>query len=597
MSVLKIDTVLTLLFNLLFCADLNHCFLKVLSMKKNQFYLFALLLLLGSACRNAPPPTFTGYDIQKTAIGNKAMVVSAHPEATNAGLAILQQGGNAVDAAITVQLALAVVYPNAGNLGGGGFMVFRDNEGNVKTLDYREKAPLSASRDMYLDSLGNVTDKSVNGHLAVGVPGTVAGIFESMQYAKLEFKTLIAPAIRLAEEGFYLTEQQAESLNEKRDDFIKNNSTTPIFVKDTPWKKNDKFIQKDLAETLKRIRDQGKAGFYEGETADLFVKEMQAGGGIITKEDLKKYNAKWRTPITFQYKEYELHSMPPPSSGGICLAQLLGMVENGALAESGFHTPKSVHLMVEAERRAYADRAEHLGDADFYKVPMSQLLDKAYINSRMTDFNPSTASKSDAIKAGQIKESEETTHLSVVDAEGNAVSITTTLNLSYGSKVVVTGAGFILNNEMDDFSAKPGVPNSYGLVGKEANAIQPEKRMLSSMTPTIVEKDGKLFMVVGSPGGSTIITSVFQTFLNVTEFGMTMSEAVQAKRFHHQWLPDQIFYEANTFTPQQLKTLTNMGHNLVEREPIGRVEAILVKADGTFEGGADTRGDDHAAGF
>ena len=564
-----------------------------------------LLLAFSISCKQNTP-TFQGYEVAKTAISSKAMVVSAHPLATKAGIEILEKGGNAVDAAIAVQLALAVVYPNAGNIGGGGFMVLRDKDGNVKTLDYREKAPLAAHRDMYLDSLGNVIDrKSVDGHLAVGVPGTIAGLFESMEYAKLDFKELIAPAIELADKGFHVTAQQAGSLNSKMPDFKRLNTTMPVFVKDSAWTEHELIVQKDLAETLKRIRDNGKAGFYEGETADLFVKEMQAGGGIITKEDLKKYEAKWREPVTFNYKNYEIHSMPPASSGGVCLAQMLGMVENYPLSEYGFQSTEAVHLMVEAERRAYADRAEHLGDADFYDVPLKRLVDEDYLKSRMENFDAEKASVSEMIEAGMMPESEETTHLSVVDADGNAVSVTTTLNLSYGSKVVVSGAGFLLNNEMDDFSAKPGVPNSFGLVGNEANAIQPEKRMLSSMTPTIVERDGELFMVVGTPGGSTIITSVYQNFLNVVEFGMTMTEAVQARRFHHQWLPDVVFYEEmdttlnlkTTFSAEQLKALEAKGHTMKIRGNIGRVDAILVREDGTFEGAADNRGDDHAEGI
>lgn len=563
-------------------------------MKKNQI-LFILFILVISACRTNEQPT--DYDIQKTAIAEKAMVVSAHPEATKVGVEILKKGGNAIDAAIAVQLALAVVYPNAGNLGGGGFMIFRDKDGKVKTLDYREKAPLAATHDMYLDSLGEPTDKSVAGHLAAGVPGTVAGLFESHQYGKLEFKELIQPAIILAERGFRLTEQQADELNEKRAEFVEHNTTQPVFVKDTDWKKGDLLVQKDLAETLKRIRDNGQKGFYEGATADLIVKEMAAGNGIMTLEDLKKYEAKWREPISFNYKEYLIHSMAPPSSGGVALAQLLGSIENYPMAEWGFQDVKTVHLMVEAERRTYADRAKHLGDADFYNVPTTQITQKEYIKARMSDFDESQASKSDAIKGGEVTaESEETTHLSVVDADGNAVSITTTLNSSFGSKVVVSGAGFLLNNEMDDFSAKPGVPNIYGLIGAEANAVAPEKRMLSSMTPTIVERNGKLFMVVGTPGGSTIITSVFQAFVNVAEFNMTMSEAVQAKRFHHQWLPEKVFYEKNALS-NSLDSLKKMGHILEEREAIGRVDAILVLKNGQLEGAADTRGDDHAAGF
>ncbi|MGB0862553.1 MAG: gamma-glutamyltransferase [Saprospiraceae bacterium] len=563
-------------------------------MKKNQLLLLGFILII-SACRTNEQSV--DYDIQKTAIEANSMVVSAHPEATKVGVAILKKGGNAVDAAIAVQLALAVVYPNAGNLGGGGFMIFRDKSGLVKTLDYREKAPLTATHDMYLDSLGEVTDKSVAGHLAAGVPGTVAGLFAAHQHAKLDFKELIQPAIVLAERGFKLTQQQANGLNEKRPDFVKHNTTQPILVKENDWQKDDLLIQKDLAETLKRIRDNGQKGFYEGQTADLIIKEMAAGGGIMTLEDLKKYKAKWRKPVSFDYKKYKVHSMAPPSSGGVALAQLLGSIEPYPIADWGFQSPKTVHLMVEAERRTYADRAKHLGDADFYDVPTASITQKEYIKARMSDFDESQATKSNDIEGGEVPtESEETTHLSIVDANGNAVSITTTLNSSFGSKVVVSGAGFLLNNEMDDFSAKPGVPNIYGLIGAEANAVAPEKRMLSSMTPTIIEREGKLFMVVGTPGGSTIITSVFQTFVNVAEFGMTMSEAVQAKRFHHQWLPEKVFYEKNALS-SSLDSLQKMGHTLEERDAIGRVDAILVLENGQLEGAADTRGDDHAAGF
>ena len=355
-------------------------------------------------------------------------------------------------------------------------MIYRDKDGTVKTLDYREKAPKAATRDMYLNEAGDVTDKSLYGHLAVGVPGTVAGLFQAHQHGKLDFKDLIEPAIELAEKGFYLTKQQAEGLNGKRE-AIKGVNTSPnVFTKEG-WEKGDLLVQKDLGETLKRIRDNGQKGFYEGETAELFVKEMEAGGGIITKEDLKGYEAKWREPVTFNYKEYQIYSMPPPSSGGIALMQLLGSVENYPIADWGFQAPQTVHVMVEAERRTYADRAKHLGDMDFYDVPIVQITDEGYLQARMENFDPAKASISEEVEGGIVqKESEETTHLSVVDAEGNAVSVTTTLNTSYGSKVVVSGGGFFLNNEMDDFSAKPGVPNVFGLVGAEANAIQPEKK-------------------------------------------------------------------------------------------------------------------------
>jgi gamma-glutamyltranspeptidase / glutathione hydrolase len=552
-----------------------------------------------SCKKSAPQPI---YHIEKAAIAEKAMVVTAHPLATKVGVDILQDGGNAYDAAIGVQFALAVVYPIAGNIGGGGFMISRSMDGEISALDYREKAPAAAYRDMYLDSLDNVIEGlSTNGHLAAGVPGSVDGmikIFEKYSTLK-DFKKLIQPSIDLAEKGFKLTESQANNLNNKQEAFKKCNTSLPVFVNDIPWKEGDLLIQDDLANTLKRIRDQGKAGFYEGETAELIVKEMQAGRGIMTKEDLKDYNAIWRNPVTTNFKDLKIISMPPPSSGGIALTQLLEMVEPFPLETWGFQSKESVHLMVEAEKRVYADRAQHLGDKDFYDVPMNVLMNDAYLNARMENFNPDVATPSDSIQAGIIipQESEQTTHFSIVDPQGNAVSITTTINSGYGSKTVVAGAGFLLNNEMDDFSSKPGTPNFYGLLGAEANAIEPGKRMLSSMTPTIVEKEGQLYMVVGSPGGSTIITSVFQTILNVAVFGMNMSEAVSVPRFHHQWKPDEIRAEEGAISENDKKILITMGHHIKESGGIGRVDAILIRKDGKLEGGADPRGDDHAEGF
>ncbi len=571
-------------------------------MKKHLCLLISLIIFFFTACKEAPKTDVPLYEISKAATTDKAMVVSAHPHATNIGVDLLQQGGNAYDAAIGVQFALAVVYPVAGNIGGGGFMVSRTKAGEITTLDYREKAPAAAHRDMYLDSLDNVIKGlSINGHLAAGVPGSVDGMFKIFEkYSKLkDFKKLIQPSIDLAEKGFKITAKQAQNLNGKQDAFKTCNTTMPVFVKDMPWKEGDLLVQKDLANTLKRIRDQGEAGFYEGETADLIVKEMQAGGGIISKEDLKNYDAVWRTPLNTVYKGYNIISMAPPSSGGIALTQLLEMVEPYPIKDWGFQSQKTVHLITEAERRVYADRAKHLGDNDYYKVPMEELKNPDYLKSRMKNFNPDLATSSDSIEAGvfEPKESEQTTHFSIVDQEGNAISITTTINSGYGSKTVVTGAGFLLNNEMDDFSSKPGTPNFYGLLGAEANAIEPGKRMLSSMTPSIVEKDNKLFMVVGTPGGSTIITSVFQTILNVTEFGMTMDEAVAAPRFHHQWKPDKIMVEKDAVSPADRIALEGMGHEFLERGSIGRVDAILIKPNGKLEGGADPRGDDHVAGF
>jgi gamma-glutamyltranspeptidase / glutathione hydrolase len=543
------------------------------------------------------------YDIKKSLIGKKAVVVSAHPLASKIGSEILKKGGNAVDAAIAVQFALAVVYPQAGNIGGGGFMVYRSNEGEVNTLDYREVAPAAATHDMYLDANGNaIPSLSLSGHLASGVPGSVDGMYESFKkYSKLKsWKQLVSPAIALAENGFRITKQEMDNLNELQAEFKKNNTTLPVFVREKPWKEGDLLIQKDLANTLKEIRKNGKAGFYEGIVADKIVAEMKKGNGIITLNDLKNYHSIWRKPITGKYRGYEIIGMPPPSSGGIAMLQILGILEKYPMAKYGFHSTKAVHTMIEAERLVYADRATHLGDPDFYDVPVNKLLDFNYLLGRAMSIDTNKATLSSVVKAGNfsVKQSEQTTHLSIVDQFGNAVSVTTTLNNSYGSRTVVTGAGFILNDEMDDFSVKPGSPNLYGLVGGEANAIQPGKRMLSSMTPTIVTKDGKLFMVVGTPGGSTIITSVLQVLVNVIDFKMNAKEATHAPRFHHQWLPDLVYIERSGRLPETtISELTKMGHQFKERGYIGRVETILVSPDGTLEGAADKRGDDHAEGF
>ena len=542
-------------------------------------------------------------EIIQSTTSKKAMVVSAHHLATKIGNDILQKGGNAIDATIAVQYALAVVYPRAGNIGGGGFMVIRTKDGKYDSIDYREKAPKASTRDMYLDSLGNVIPGlSRNGHLAVGVPGSVDGMFEvHKKHGQLkDFKALIQPAIDLAANGFLLTPMEIERLNRFKADFQKYNKSSNAFVKETPWKEGDRLVQQELAHTLSLIRDKGRAGFYEGETADKLVAEMKSGNGIITHDDLTSYHSKWRTPLVGDYKNFKVISMAPPSSGGIALLQMLKMVEAYPLAEYGFQSKEAMHLMIEAERRVYSDRAKHLGDNDFYKVPQDSLLEKTYIKDRMADFNPNKATPSDMVAAGNFAvpmESFETTHTSVIDADGNAVSTTTTLNSNYGSKVVVTGAGFFLNNEMDDFSAKPGVPNQFGLVGNEANAIEPEKRMLSSMTPTIVEKDGELFMVLGAPGGSTIITAVFQVFLNVVEFGMPLDDALFAKRFHHQWLPDVVMYENGGLTESSKQSLKDLGHSIKDVKYMALVKAIHVKSDGELHGVGDNRSEDHAAGY
>ncbi|MGH2648182.1 MAG: gamma-glutamyltransferase, partial [Ginsengibacter sp.] len=445
------------------------------------------------------------YETVKNITCKNGAVVSASPLASHVGVNILQQGGNAVDAAIATQLALAVVHPSAGNIGGGGFSVIHLKSGENISIDYREMAPAAASRDMYLDANGNPQMQlSQDSHLASGVPGSVAGIVACMKYAKLPFKKLIQPAIDLAENGFVLSEAEARDLNATKDQFIKLNTTTPIFVKEAGWKAGDTLIQKDLANTLKRIRDNGMKGFYEGETAKLIVEEMKKGHGIISLEDLKSYEAKIRKPIVFDYKGNTVVTMPLPSSGGIMLEQMLKMSSYENLSNMKFETPESVQLMTEIERRAFADRAKFLGDPDFVKVPVKTLVSDTYLKKRMSDYVAGKAGNSKDIDAGVINESEETTHFSVIDKDGNAVSVTTTLNGGYGSRTVVAGAGFLLNNEMDDFSVKPGVPNMYGAVGAEANAIAPHKRMLSSMTPTIVLKNNAPWIIVGTPGGTTI---------------------------------------------------------------------------------------------
>jgi gamma-glutamyltranspeptidase/glutathione hydrolase len=535
-------------------------------------------------------------------ISDSAMVVSAHPLASQVGVSIIKKGGNAIDAAIAVQFALAVVFPAAGNIGGGGYMMIRQKDGTVFALDYRERAPAKASTNMFLDQKGDViSNLSVSGHLASGVPGSVDGMVTAhKKFGSLPWEALLQPAIDLALKGFTLTEREAENINDQKDKLIKYNSVKPEVLLQNEWKPGDSIKYVDLGHTLERIRDNGRAGFYEGKTADDLVAEMERGKGLITKEDLKNYQSTWREPLTSNYKQYKIISMPPSSSGGICLIQLLKCVEPYPLQSYGFNSAKSTHLMVEAERRVFADRTKYLGDPDFYKVPAKELMADQYNDERMSDYNPDKATPSSEIKAGKIPgyESEETTHFSIVDAKGNAVAVTTTLNGWFGSHVVVAGSGFFLNNEMDDFSVKPGVPNIYGLMGTYANRIEPGKRMLSAMTPTIVEKNDELFMVLGSPGGSTIITSVFQVILNVTEHKMGMQEAVDARRVHSQWLPDVIVAENGSLQKNDSLALSKMGHKITARKNIGRVDAILVLPNGKKEAGADrSRGDDSAAGY
>jgi gamma-glutamyltranspeptidase/glutathione hydrolase len=529
----------------------------------------------------------------------KAAVVSARAEASNIGINIIEKGGNAFDAMIATDLALSVCYPNAGNIAGGGFLVYRKSDGSFGSLDYREKAPSLASRDMYLDSIGNVVKgKSTIGGLAVGVPGTIAGLYEvHKKLGSLPWSELVQPAIDLATNGYVVTEKQQKSFENKNIDFININGEKTFYGK--KYKKGDLIINLPLANTLKLIQKDGKSGFYEGANAERFVSRINETGGIINKEDLKNYSPIWRKPIQFQYKELTVTSMAPPSSGGICLGQMLEMIEPFDIKQYGHNSVKSIQLMVEAERRSYADRSEYLGDPDFFNVPKNELIDSLYLKKRMADFDWDKATLSNDIKPGKIifNESEETTHYSIIDKEGNAVSVTTTLNGSYGSKVYIEDAGYFLNNEMDDFSSKPGVPNMFGLLGSEANSILPGKRMLSSMTPTIVEKNKKLFMIVGTPGGSTIITSVFQTILNAYEFDMGIQESVNAPRFHHQWMPDLVIFEPKQFNLELISKLKDKGYNIEEKfsRIIGRVDAIMIDEDGIISTGADYRGDDSSS--
>ena len=566
---------------------------------KNADRLLLVILFFNTSLAGAQKIDPFHFELQKKITSTKGAVVSANALASKVGVQILQKGGNAIDAAIATQLALAVVYPGAGNIGGGGFMVAHLKNGRNISIDFRETAPAKASRDMYLDKNGNPQmNLSQDGHLASGIPGSVAGFFAAMQYATLPFTTLIQPAIELAEKGFSITAHQANDFNELKKEFIQLNTDTPVFVKAMPWKAGDSLIQKDLANTLKRIRDLGAKGFYEGITAELIIAEMAKGKGIINADDLKNYTTKERKAIEFDYHGYHVISMPLPSSGGIILQQVLKMIEQKKIGTMQFQSAASVQLLTEAERRAFADRAKYLGDADFVKVPVKTLVSDSYLGQRMKDFRPGIAGNSQSTKEGMIKESEETTHLSVIDAAGNAVSVTTTLNGSYGSRTVVSGAGFLLNNEMDDFSVKPGVPNMYGAVGNEANAIAPGKRMLSSMTPTIVLKNQLPYLVVGTPGGTTIPTSIIQTLVNMIDYKMTPEDAVNQPKFHHQWLPDEIMVE-NDFNRSTLHQLEAMGYKIVKRDQIGRTELIEIKNGKTrkITAIADKRGDDSAAGY
>ncbi len=573
-----------------------------LSGQKSRFAKLWPVLLLLPVLVSACSPLQTRIVADRGPLASGGMVAAGHPEATRVGVEILERGGNAFDAAVAVHFALAVAYPGAGNIGGGGFAVYRLLDGDAGALDFRETAPSAAHREMYLDQQGEVVPRlSLDGHLAVGVPGSVDGMVElHRRFGSLPFAALVQPAIDLARAGVVLTGREAEKLNRHRADFLAFNAEIPYVVNpDGAWLAGDRLRHPELAVTLERIRDRGRAGFYAGETAALIVAEMRRGGGILTAADLAGYRAVWREPVVGGYRGYRILSMPPPSSGGIALLQLLKGAETFPVSRWGFNRTPTVHLMVELERRVYADRAKWLGDPDFFPVPVSTLLDADYLRRRMADIDPARKTDSARVAAGRIgsPESAETTHFSIVDGAGNAVAVTTTLNGSFGSRVLVAGAGFFLNNEMDDFSAKPGLPNQFGLIGAEANAIAPGKRMLSSMTPTILDRDGELFMVLGTPGGSTIITTVFQVILNVVDHGMTMQEAVDARRVHHQWLPDAVQVEPEALSAETRFELERMGHSFTDVPVLGKVNAVLVLPGGRQEGAADrTRGDDAAGG-
>jgi len=567
-------------------------------MNKISAALIAIIIFCGC---NPEKGTKNGISVGKSLDSLKAGVACAHPLAAEIGAQVLKKGGNATDAAVAIQWALAVCYPEAGNIGGGGFMVMRRNDGLAASLDFRERAPILSFPEMFIGSDGNVVaGASLNTRLAAGVPGSVMGIYAMHgKFGTIEMRELINPAIALAQNGFEITADQAQKLNENREFFEERNSFPTAFVKETPWVEGDVLIQEDLAKTLTRIRDKGPREFYDGETAQLLLNEMADGRGLISERDLKNYMPQWRNVVKFSFDNYQVISMPPPSSGGIALEQMLKMASMMNVGSNLHNSVNYMHVNTEIQRRVYADRSMHLGDPDFYDVPYSELTHKAYLTKKVESIRLRATPSSHIAPTDftAAAESSETTHLSVVDEMGNAVSITTTLNGLYGSRIVVEGAGFLLNNEMDDFSAKPGTPNAYGLVGGKANSIEPGKKMLSSMTPTIVEKDGELFLVAGSPGGSTIITSVYQTIANCTFYNMDLKDAIAAPKFHSQWLPDKIFIEQGRFEDATIKQLERMGHRFETSYTIGRVDAIKVSQNGQLEVCGDPRGDDVGAGY
>lgn len=563
-------------------------------MKSLSVFTLIILLLVSSVCFASKRPVRARH----------GMVVSADVLASKVGVQILQNGGNAVDAAVAVGFALAVTFPGAGNIGGGGFMVIRMADGRTTTIDYREKAPGAARQNMFLDEKGNfVPEKSQDGYLASGVPGSVAGLTYALEhYGSVDRRKAMQPAIDLAAKGFRLSHEFTDELKSELRTLNKYPSTRKVFTNDgKPLEEGIVFVQKDLARTLQRIQKLGKNGFYTGRTADLIVAETKRGGGLISLDDLRSYQAIERPAVRGTYRGYEIVSMGPPSSGGMVLLEMLNLLEPYPLASYGFGSSKAIAMMTEAMKIAYADRAEFMGDADFYPVPVDRLISKEYAAERRALLDTTKATPSRQISHGaiEVKEGMHTTHYSVVDKWGNAVSVTTTINSWYGNKVVVDGAGFFLNNEMDDFAAKAGTPNQFGLVGGVANSVQPNKRMLSAMTPTIVLKDNQPYLVLGSPGGSTIITSVFQVVVNVLDHHMNVGEANDAPRFHHQWLPDTLEYERFGFPRDVVENLQQRGYVVRQRGgTLGRVEAILIdRKNGFLYGSTDPRGYGAAVGY
>lgn len=558
-----------------------------------------------AAAVQAPPVSYgVDSDTFHPVKAQHGMVASVDAMATRVGVEILRQGGNAVDAAVAVGFALAVTHPQAGNLGGGGFMLLRTASGRATAIDFREMAPGHASRDMFLDKQGNADSKlSLTSHLASGTPGTVAGLaLAAQKYGTLPLSTLLAPAIKLAREGIPVNDALADDLKTYgKEVLITHPNSKAIFYKPdgTPWQKGDRLVQKNLAHSLQLIARQGPDAFYKGEIADEIAGEMAQHGGLISKADLAAYRAVERTPVSGTYRGYEVFSMPPPSSGGIHIVQILNILENFDLAKMGFGSADAMQVMAEAEKYAYADRSEYLGDPDFVKVPWQALTSKAYAKTLAQQIDVAKARPSSEIKPGKLEpyESNQTTHFSVVDKQGNAVAVTYTLNTYFGSGIVAGNSGILMNNEMDDFSAKPGTPNVYGLVGGEANAVQPAKRPLSSMSPTIVAKGGKTWLVTGSPGGSRIITTVLQMVVNSIDFGMNVAEATNAPRFHHQWLPDQLRVEKG-FSPDTLRLLENKGQHVKVLPSMGSTQSIMIGPDGMLYGASDPRSvDDLSAGY